>query len=218
VNSPAPIVSSQPGRDARAAVFGRPVPRIGTAAAAVVLMAAITAASDPPAATRDAAVLSDETLQDAMVTPSAALVRIADLMAEAGRDLGGGQTGASTRRRQQRAVEILDALIRAAEQQQGRPPQPGSCRQCGGRGCPACSSAGRTSPSGTPRGPAQSSGAVQGSAEPGRLHEAAEARPGEMWGRMRPEERDRILQSLNQSFPGRYRTLVEQYYRRLATE
>ncbi len=189
----------------------------GGAATVVLLAACAAAAADPSAATRDAQELLTGAVRQAMRRPSTALIEVADLMAEAGRGLGAGQTGVSTRQRQQRAVEMLDALIRKAEQQQGDRPQPGACPQCRGRGCPACS-AGRVQASGRPQGPAQSSGAVQGTAQAGRLRDAADARPGEMWGRMRPEERDRILQSLNQAFPGRYRSLVEQYYRRLATE
>jgi hypothetical protein len=39
-----------------------------------------------------------------------------------------------------------------------------------------------------------------------------------MWGKMRPEERRRILQSLRKDFPARYRQLVEQYYKQLGKE
>jgi hypothetical protein len=35
---------------------------------------------------------------------------------------------------------------------------------------------------------------------------------------MRPEERERVLQSLRRAFPSRYRQLVEQYYKQLAKE
>lgn len=42
--------------------------------------------------------------------------------------------------------------------------------------------------------------------------------PGEMWGKLPPAERERILQSLRERYPSRYRELVEQYYRSLAEE
>ena len=216
MSSDAPLIAAAGGAS-RVAALSRLCWPGGRFATAVVLAVAAAAAADPPTGTRDAHALPAEAVRQAMQTPSAVLVEVADLMAQAGRDLDTGQTGAQTRRRQHRAVDMLDALIRAAEEQQGGRPQPGACQQCQGRGCPACS-AGRVQASGRPQGPAQSSGVVRGSAQAGPLRQAAEARPGEMWGRMRPEERDRILQSLNQAFPGRYRTLVEQYYRRLATE
>ena len=52
----------------------------------------------------------------------------------------------------------------------------------------------------------------------GPLDRAANAKPGEEWGKMRPEDREKILQSLRRSFPSRYRDLVEQYYKQLAKE
>ena len=39
-----------------------------------------------------------------------------------------------------------------------------------------------------------------------------------MWGRMPPKERERILQSMQEQFPNRYRELLEQYYEHLAKE
>jgi predicted Fe-S protein YdhL (DUF1289 family) len=52
----------------------------------------------------------------------------------------------------------------------------------------------------------------------GDLRQSVRARPGEEWGKMRPEERERVMQALRQSFPSRYRQLVEQYYRELAKQ
>ena len=39
-----------------------------------------------------------------------------------------------------------------------------------------------------------------------------------MWGKLPDAERDKILQSLRDRFPSRYRELVEQYYRALAED
>ena len=39
-----------------------------------------------------------------------------------------------------------------------------------------------------------------------------------MWGQLPPAQRERILDSLRDRFPSRYRQLVEQYYRSLAEE
>ena len=51
------------------------------------------------------------------------------------------------------------------------------------------------------------------SSRPGRR-----ANPGDTWGAMPPAERERILQALRESFPARYRRLVEQYYEQLAKQ
>ena len=48
------------------------------------------------------------------------------------------------------------------------------------------------------------------------LREARRANPGEAWGAMPPEQRERVLQALRDSFPSRYRQLVEQYYEQLS--
>ena len=55
-----------------------------------------------------------------------------------------------------------------------------------------------------------------GSAKEGPLRERRRANPAEAWGSMPPAERERILQALRDSFPSRYRKLVEQYYEELA--
>jgi acyl-CoA reductase-like NAD-dependent aldehyde dehydrogenase len=57
-----------------------------------------------------------------------------------------------------------------------------------------------------------------GTGEPGQQRPAAKARPGEVWGRMPPKEREKILQSLQRNFPARYRQLIEQYYTELGKE
>ncbi len=57
-----------------------------------------------------------------------------------------------------------------------------------------------------------------GEATTGQLHDAPRAAPGDVWGQMKPQERARILQVLQENFPSRYRELVEQYYSHLAKE
>jgi hypothetical protein len=54
---------------------------------------------------------------------------------------------------------------------------------------------------------------AQRNARPGRV-----VTPGEAWGSMPDAEREKILQVLRDSFPGRYRALVEQYYKTLAEQ
>jgi len=67
-----------------------------------------------------------------------------------------------------------------------------------------------------PSSPMEQSGLPGGNPSEGNLREMRRANPGEMWGEMPPGERERILQALRESFPSRYRKLVEQYYEELA--
>lgn len=111
------------------------------------------------------------------------------------------------RERQEDVLAMLDKLIE--EQQQKEQQSGGGKGGQGGRG----------------EAPAQAQGqgrekseAPGGSGKIGELHRAAEATPGEAWGKLPPDERERILQSIRERFPSRYRRLVEQYYRNLAEE
>ncbi len=49
------------------------------------------------------------------------------------------------------------------------------------------------------------------------LHAGSRAMPGEAWGRMPPQQRERVMQSIREGFAPGYQELVEQYYRQLAT-
>ena len=147
-------------------------------------------------------------LQELAAHEPESLGEVSDLMVYAGRRLAGGVADESVQGRQQRAVELLEKLIKEAEDSE---------QQGGGGG--GGSRAGRGGP---PRGaggsPADVSALPGGRGTKGPLNQAPTARPGEMWGQTRPEERERILQSLRERFPSRYRQLVEQYYRQLAKE
>lgn len=107
---------------------------------------------------------------------------------------------------QEHIIALLDKLIEENEQQEQQQQQ-----QSGQGG----SSRAQRQPR---RGADESRLPEAGGGEFGPLHEAPEADPGEMWGRMPPAERQKILQSLRERFPSRYRQLVEQYYRSLAEE
>jgi hypothetical protein len=70
-----------------------------------------------------------------------------------------------------------------------------------------------------PGAPRERSEAPESGAAPiGELHRAPAADPSQMWGQLPPAQRERILDSLRDRFPSRYRQLVEQYYRSLAEE
>jgi tetratricopeptide (TPR) repeat protein len=136
------------------------------------------------------------------------LGEVSDLMVYAGRRLNRGLADPPVRDAQQRAVDLLGQLIKEAQQREKQ------ASAAGGSG----SGRGGFGLGGTPRMPAQQSMLPAGPGRKGELNRSPAARPGEMWGQMRPEERQRILQSLRESFPSRYRQLVEQYYRQLAKE
>jgi hypothetical protein len=141
---------------------------------------------------------------------------VSDLMNYAGRQLKHARINEVVQTRQTRAVELLSKLIEEAEQreqeqQQQQQQQQQQNQQSDGK-------------SGAPQGNQQPQrGADRSVAPPGEgrigdLHSSSRARPGEQWGKMRPEERERVLQALRQNYPSRYRQLVEQYYKQLSKE
>ena len=114
------------------------------------------------------------------------------------------------RERQQRAVDLLDALIEQAQRKEQQQSQ--------GKGARGGKQGRGGSPQNLPQSAAPSSTAPEGGGKIGDLHGAPKANPGQMWGKLPPAERERILQNLRERFPSRYRQLVEQYYRSLAEE
>jgi tetratricopeptide (TPR) repeat protein len=128
---------------------------------------------------------------------------VADLMNYAGRRLSHRRTDEGVQTKQQRAIELLDQLIEEAEQNE----------QSGGGG----GGSGGGQDSQPPSAPMPDSQLPGGQSSEGQnLRNARRVRPGEAWGSMPPAERKKILQSLRDSFPSRYRQLVEQYYQDLA--
>jgi hypothetical protein len=41
---------------------------------------------------------------------------------------------------------------------------------------------------------------------------------GDGWGNLPPKEREEALQQIGQEYPAHYRDMIEQYFRKLATE
>ena len=106
---------------------------------------------------------------------------------------------------QDEVIALLDKLIQDTEQQEKEQRQRSSGRRAAG------------TPQNRPRAGAEQSALPDaGAGQIGEQHAAPRADPGEMWGRLPPAEREKILQSLRDRFPSRYRQLVEQYYRSLA--
>lgn len=131
---------------------------------------------------------------------------VSDLMMFAANRLGHRDTGVDVQDRQKRAMDLLDKLIKEAEDReknQSRNPNNG--------GSP------NNNPRPQPQNPMQQSQLPPGASGPANLR-VRQASPGEAWGALAPQEREKILQALKESFPGKYRRLVEQYYEQLAKE
>lgn len=134
---------------------------------------------------------------------------VVDLMQYSSRRLREGDSGEELQGRQQRIVELLDRLIEEAEEKES------SCQKNAGAGGGGGDGGGQQQ-GGSPQSPMPQSMLPGGGSAEQMLREGRRANPGEMWGAMPPAERERVLQALRESFPGRYRQLVEQYYEELA--
>ncbi|MBU0640912.1 MAG: hypothetical protein KKB50_18765 [Planctomycetes bacterium] len=132
------------------------------------------------------------------------LDEIARLLKYAAERLKASDGAEKVQERQRRAVALLDKLIEEEERKENK--------QCGGG-----QQRGRA-PEQAPRRGAEKSEAPDGAGRIGDLHGVEQADPGEMWGKLPPAEREKVLQSLRERYPSRYRQLVEQYYRSLAEE
>lgn len=132
---------------------------------------------------------------------------VRDLLRYARRRIGLGFTNDDVLDRQDEAVELLDALIEEAEDRENAG---GDCE--GGNGSGGGKSGGKN-----PGGGANRSTLPSGNGGVGELRRTR-ARPGEMWGKMPPKEREKVLQTLQKQFPSQYRELLEQYYKQLAKD
>ncbi|MBI1825052.1 MAG: hypothetical protein HY287_11490 [Planctomycetes bacterium] len=133
---------------------------------------------------------------------------VVDLMGYSGRRLKNADGGEVVQTRQKKIVDLLEDMIKQAEEQEKK----SQCDKSGGAGSGGSQSQGGQSPS----SPMQKSMLPGGGASEGELRAVRRANPGEAWGAVAPGERERILQAIRESFPSRYRQLVEQYYEELA--
>lgn len=132
---------------------------------------------------------------------------VVDLMDFCGRRLRVADAGDNVHDRQQRVIDILDRMIEEAEENEKEQ----SCDKNSGGG----SGGGQGDQS--PSNPMQESQLPGGSgSDKADLRAGRRANPAEVWGSMPPAERAKVLQALRDSFPSRYRQLVEQYYEDLA--
>lgn len=140
------------------------------------------------------------------------LDEVSHLMSYASRRLTVNDAGERVRETQDKAVALLDRLIEEEQQKEG------SCKGGGGKNGKSGKSGKKKGPARSPQSPADESRAIEGAGEVGELHNAPRADPEQSWGNLPPSEREKILQSLRERFPSRYRHLVEQYYRSLAEQ
>ena len=131
------------------------------------------------------------------------LYDLAGKMNHVGRRIERGDTGNPTQEKQSEIVDILTELIKKAEQKEGKGKNKG-----GGGGAPRGNQ--------QSNGPANRSQLSPGASRVGDLRGKRRPKAGEQWGKMRDKERDEVLQSLKEKFPGRYRELQEQYDRAVA--
>lgn len=135
---------------------------------------------------------------------------VADLTNWSAAALGHGLLDQTVVTRQEKALQLLSALIEEAEQREQQ--SENSAGEQSSRDSPR----NRPQVVPNPSSPAEESSLVDGESETGILNEPERASPGETWGSMPPQERERILQSIRERFPARYRELIEQYYLELS--
>ncbi len=138
---------------------------------------------------------AQQLLQELEAQWDSPLHAIADDMQYCERKLRKTQTGKEVETKQLDIVEKLDVLIKQLEQQQqgpgGGPPQG----------------------NGPSSGPATESSLPGGEGRVGQLHGSRGVK--DRWGSMKDRDRKKILNELQTKLPERYRTLLENYYKRL---
>ncbi|MCO6438256.1 MAG: hypothetical protein J5J06_14270 [Phycisphaerae bacterium] len=177
--------------------------------------------SDYPGAPQRLTISAEQILAELANFQPGKIGEVVDLMDYSRRSLGGGSLGDVLHERQDRIIDLLDRLIKQAEQQEksGQSGSSQSQNQNGGQqqkqqpGQRQGSAGGTKEPGSNPAPYSQLPGG-DGNQDPTRG--GRRANPAEAWGSLPPAERERILQALRDSFPSRYRQLVEQYYEELA--
>ena len=159
---------------------------------------------------------------------------LAGKMSDVAKRLSEVDSGRSTQKRQKEIVAMLDDLITTAEessssqsQSQGQGKQgQGECPSCGKKGCGGeCSGQGK----GGKQGPASGIGIPSSPATVSRLVGGAVLRPEGLseirpsdatddWGRLPPRERAKLLETFKDAMPERYRDMIRDYYKRLASQ
>jgi len=132
------------------------------------------------------------------------LDHIARRMEDIERRLDLGRAGPKVREVEDGVIASLDKLIEQMEQQQQA------------AAAAAAAAQGRGGSQQAPSQPLPDSMPMQGKG-PGNVANKAIGK-GSGWGDLPPRERDESLQQIGQEFPAHYRDMIEQYFRKLATE
>jgi tetratricopeptide (TPR) repeat protein len=117
------------------------------------------------------------------------------------------KTGADTQAQQDKVVDMLNVMIKQAEDQECK-----SCSSCKNGDCDKEGEAQGSKPKeGKGNGKSQSGG---GSNQPdGVVKKVFDNGPASAWSQLRDRDRDAALSSIKEKFPARYQKLVEQYFK-----
>jgi hypothetical protein len=127
------------------------------------------------------------------------LDHIARRMADIRRRLALGRADKLVQDVENGVIESLDKLIKDLEDQLQQ--------------MQACSASGGGQPSGTPMQDSR----IAGGKGPGKV-EHRDIGHGADWGNLPPKQREQALQDIGREFPSHYRDIIEQYFRRLASD
>jgi hypothetical protein len=137
--------------------------------------------------------------QDLAGLEDESLDHIARRMSDIRRRLALGSSGEKVQDVENGVVESLDKLIKDLEDQLQQ-------MQCN-------ASAGRGQPSGTPMQDSR----IAELKGPGKVEQRNIGHTAD-WGNMPPKDREQALQDIGREFPSHYREIIEQYFRRLASD
>ncbi|QDU29619.1 hypothetical protein ETAA8_47340 [Anatilimnocola aggregata] len=128
------------------------------------------------------------------------------------RKLGLEDTGKETRDQQDRIVDMLAKLIKAAEEKESQGKGKGE-----GQKKPGEQQGEGSEGESQGQGQGQGQGGTQGGGSKGtdseavkRLHRGGPQSP---WSQLRDKDRDPVYSAIKEKFPGRYQQLIEQYYK-----
>jgi tetratricopeptide (TPR) repeat protein len=139
----------------------------------------------------------------------------AEKMTDVGTRLKGIDSGQETQTVEKRIVAILDDLIKAAEDQQNQGKGQG---QGQGQGQGMGQGTGAPRGNGRPSSPATASSLPLGdTARPDSpLSKTRPSDGSDDWGKLKPREKQELIEAFKEMYPERYREMLEAYYKNLA--
>ena len=169
--------------------------------------------------------------EDPLGTLSGKMSTVADRLAAV-------DSGRLTQKKQKEIIAMLDDLIATAEESSSASGKgQGKCGKCGKAGCKgggSCAGGGKGSgksgaKGGGKSGPASGVGIPSSHATVSRLVGGATVRPSGLsdvrpsdgsddWGKMPPRQREKLLETFKETMPERYRQMIRDYYKKLASK